>query len=153
MPELPRFLAEPPDMSSSAVADALSDVLRTLRLRGGVFIEAELSEPWCAISQVGPEDCVEFDPLPREVIAYHYVCEGSMLLRVEGDAEVIRLRAGELAILPRNHRHRLGSDLAAPLLPLEQLVGQPGDHGLLRLVHPGEAHGVRFFCGYLGHAT
>ena len=36
--------------------DALSDVLRFLRLTGGVFLDAEFSAPWCVISQIRPED-------------------------------------------------------------------------------------------------
>lgn len=151
MPGPPPFLADPPDMTPNETADALSEVLRALRLRGGVFVEAEFGEPWCVLSQVGPEDCAEFSPLPREVIAYHYVCEGTMSLRVEGEAEAIALRAGDLAILPRNHRHRLGSDLSAPPLPVELLDHQAGGHGVLQLVHPGQSRGARFFCGYLGH--
>lgn len=130
---------------------ALDEVLRALRLRGGVFVEAEFGEPWCVLSQVGPEDCSEFTPLPREVIAYHFVCEGAMRLQVEGDSQAIELRAGDLAILPRNHRHRLGSDLAAPPLPVEQLEHRAGGQGVLHLVHPGQRVGARFFCGYLGH--
>lgn len=138
-------------MPTPDTADALSDVLRALRLRGAVFVEAEFGEPWCVLSQVGPEDCAEFSPLPREVIAYHYLCEGSMSLRVEGESEPIALQPGDLVILPRNHRHRLGSDLASPPLPVEMLDHHQGHHGVLRLVHPGQARGARFFCGYLGH--
>jgi len=44
-------------MLAPDVRDALSDVLRAMRLRGGVFVEAEFGEPWCVLSQVGPEDC------------------------------------------------------------------------------------------------
>ena len=155
MPAPPGFVADPPAPSPIDMNDApdhaLDDVLRALRLRGGVFEEAEFGEPWCVLSQVGPEDCAEFTPLPREVIAYHYVCEGTMRLRVEGAARDIELRAGDLAILPRNQRHRLGSDLGAPPLPVEQLDHHAGHHGVLRLVHPGQRLGARFFCGYLGH--
>ena len=134
-----------------AADPALDELLRALRLRGGVFVEAEFGEPWCVVSQVGPEDCAEFSPLPREVIAYHYLCEGRLWLRVEDQPEAIELRAGDLAILPRNHRHRLGSDLSAPPIPVEQLDHQAGGQGLLHLVHPGQRLGARFFCGYLGH--
>lgn len=137
--------------SPNDMNDALDDVLRSLRLRGGVFVEAEFGHPWCVLSQVGPEDCVEFNPLPREVIAYHYVCEGTMSLRVEDEEASIELRAGDLVILPRNQRHRLGTDLAVKPLPVEQLDHHAGGQGVMRLVHPGQGPGTRFFCGYLGH--
>lgn len=136
---------------NTAVDPALDELLRSLRLRGGVFVEAEFGEPWCVVSQVGPQDCSEFSPLPREVIAYHYVCEGRLRLRVEEQSPAIELRAGDLVILPRNHRHRLGSDLDATPLPVEQLEHHAGGHGVLHLVHPGQRLGARFFCGYLGH--
>lgn len=130
---------------------ALADVLRALRLRGGVFVEAEIGAPWCVFSQVGPEDCVEFDPLPREVIAYHYVCEGEMALRVEDGGETVRLRPGDLAILPRNDRHRLGSALDVPPMPVTALEHQGSGSGVMRVTHPGQGSTTRFFCGYLGH--
>lgn len=138
-------------MTTPSPIDALTDVLQALRLRGGVFIEAEIGAPWSVFSKVGPEDCVEFSPAPREVIAYHYVCEGEMSLRVEGEANAVRVCAGELVILPRNDRHLVGSDLSEPPLPVEQLEHQPGDSGLLRLSHKGQGPTTRFFCGFLGH--
>jgi len=30
--------------------DALTDVLKAMRLSGGVFLDAEFTEPWCIIS-------------------------------------------------------------------------------------------------------
>jgi len=138
-------------MSAASPHDALTDVLGALRLRGGVFVEAEIGAPWCVFSQVGPEDCVEFSPLPRGVIAYHYVCEGDMALRVEGEAEAMALRAGDLVILPRNQRHRVGSDLNVPPMPVEMLEHRPGGEGVLRLTHAGQGSATRFFCGFLGH--
>lgn len=138
-------------MTTPSPIDALTDVLQALRLRGGVFVEAEIGAPWSVFSKVGPEDCVEFNPVPREVIAYHYVCEGEMSLRVEGERSAVRVCAGELVILPRNDRHLVGSDLAVPPWPLEQLEHQAGDSGLLRLTHQGQGPVTRFFCGFLGH--
>lgn len=138
-------------MSTPSPFDALTDVLNALRLRGGVFVEAEIGAPWSVFSKVGPEDCVEFNPAPREVIAYHYVCEGEMSLRVEGESSAVRVCAGELVILPRNDRHLVGSDLAVPPLPVEHLEHQPGESGVLRLTHNGQGPVTRFFCGYLGH--
>jgi AraC-like DNA-binding protein/mannose-6-phosphate isomerase-like protein (cupin superfamily) len=151
MPAAPAFVAETPAMTTPSPVDALTDVLHALRLRGAVFIEAEIGAPWSVFSKVGPEDCREFHPAPREVIAYHFVCEGEMALRVEGEAQAVQVRAGDLVILPRNDRHLLGSDLGVPPLDVEQLEHQPGDSGLVRLTHKGQGPSTRFFCGYLGH--
>lgn len=138
-------------MTAPSPIDALTDVLHALRLRGGVFVEVEIGAPWSVFSKVGPEDCVEFHPVPREVIAYHYVCEGEMALRMEGGSDTVQVRAGELVILPRNDRHLVGSDLAVPPMAVEQLEHQNGESGLLRLTHTGLGPTTRFFCGFLGH--
>jgi AraC family transcriptional regulator, alkane utilization regulator len=37
--------------------DALSDLLRVVRLKGGIFLHAEFTTPWCIFSEVTPQDC------------------------------------------------------------------------------------------------
>src|SRR5512132_837857 len=90
--------------------DALSDVLRVVRLTGGVFLDAEFTAPWCVTAKVAPEDCRPFLADPAPVIAYPYVVAGRLFLQVE-DAPPTQVRAGEIVLLPRNHAHRLGSSL------------------------------------------
>jgi Helix-turn-helix domain len=53
--------------------DALTDVLRAMRLSGGVFLDAECTESWRIIAKVSPEDCGPFIAEPAQLIAYHYV--------------------------------------------------------------------------------
>ena len=90
--------------------DALSDVLRVIRLSGGVFLEAELTAPWCISGKVSPDDCKPFLAAPRHVIASHFVAAGCMRLRAEG-SDAIDVRAGEIVLLPHNDSHCFGSDL------------------------------------------
>ena len=89
--------------------DALSDVLRVIRLSGGVFLEAHLTAPWCMKGRISPEDCKAFQVAPSLVIATHFVASGQMQLQVEGD-ELMEVRAGELVLLPHNDVHAFGSD-------------------------------------------
>ena len=57
--------------------DALSDVLQTVRLTGGVFMEARFTAPWwCVASRFSTEDCRPFLSDPVQVITYHYVTRG-----------------------------------------------------------------------------
>jgi AraC-like DNA-binding protein len=131
--------------------DPLADILRALRLMGGVFLEAELAAPWCVVSQVEPGDCAGFNPVPRHFIAYHYVCAGEMLLQVEGEAPV-RVAAGDIVMLPRNDAHRLGSDTRLKPLPAAELVQPPGEGApLARLAHGEGTPAAHFFCGFLAH--
>jgi hypothetical protein len=76
--------------------DALSDVLRVVRLSGGVFLEAEFTAPWCISGKVAPEDCQPFLAAPRHVIAFHFVAAGRMQLRAGSDEWKC---AGEIVLL------------------------------------------------------
>src|SRR5688572_21253194 len=49
----PVFLRETPDFKIIGAMDALSDVLRVLRLTGAVFLDAEFTAPWCVVSEGG----------------------------------------------------------------------------------------------------
>ena len=88
--------------------DALSDVLQTVRLTGGVFVEARFTAPWCVASRFTSEDCRPFIDNPVQLVAYHYVTRGRWWLQVAGEAPV-EVRAGEAVLLPRNDPHVLGS--------------------------------------------
>ena len=68
--------------------DAFSDVLRVIRLVGGVFLEAELTAPWCIDGKISPDHCKPFLVTPRYVIAYHFVARGGMRIQVEGGGDV-----------------------------------------------------------------
>jgi AraC-like DNA-binding protein len=132
--------------------DALTALLRGMRLTGGVFLEAAFTSPWCVMSHVAPEDCAGYLPLPRHIIAYHYVCAGELVVRVEGETPVTTVRAGEIVILPRNDHHRMGSDLRLAPLDVNALF-EPGEgRDPARMVYGTVASAdTRFFCGFLSH--
>ncbi|MBR0647144.1 AraC family transcriptional regulator [Plastoroseomonas hellenica] len=130
--------------------DPLSDVLRTLRLSGGVFLDASFTAPWCILAQMSPEDCAPMPP-PAQLIAYHYVVAGRFWLQVDGEPP-IRLEAGDIVLLPRNDAHRLGSTLDLPATDAGPLVQPPGADGLACISHGGGGEPVRLLCGFLGSA-
>ena len=130
------------------MADALSEVLRTVRLTGGVFLDAEFSAPWCVGAQVGPEDCRAFGVASERLIATHYVLEGTLRLAVEGEPPV-ELGAGDLVLLARNDPHRLGSDLSLAPLPADDLIVPPGERALATICHGGGGARTRIVCGFL----
>src|SRR5689334_7700253 len=90
--------------------DALSDVLRVIRLSGGIFLEAQMTAPWCFKGRLSPEDCKAFQVAPSLVIASHFVASGKMIVQADGE-EPIEARAGELVLLPHNDVHAFGSDV------------------------------------------
>jgi AraC-like DNA-binding protein len=150
MAALPDLSSEMPgERHDRPKVDALAQILRTMRLSGGVFLDAEFTEPWCINAQVGPEDCRAFRPMPPRLIAYHYVVEGRLYLSVEGQAPA---EAGprQLLVLPRNDVHVLGSSVGAAPAEVAPLIEPPGDDGLGRIRFGGGGARTRILCGFLG---
>jgi AraC-like DNA-binding protein len=139
-------------MEGWRLLDALSDVLRVIRLSGGVFLEAEFTAPWCISGRISADDCKPFLATPRHIIASHFVAAGQMQLTVDGDATVT-VREGELILLPRNDVHTFGSDLSiAPMLAGE--VIQPPEAGSIsRIKCGGGGEATQLLCGFLGSET
>ena len=88
--------------------DPLSEVLRSVRLTGGIFLDAHFTAPWCVHTKILAEYCGSFLVKPQLLIAYHFVIEGKSLLSTDGEPAV-EVRAGEIVLLPRNDIHTLAS--------------------------------------------
>jgi hypothetical protein len=95
--------------------DALSDVLRVVRLSGAVYLNGEFSAPWCMIAQPDSELCKAFLPRSERVVAYHLITEGGCRARLTDDAKsTVQLNAGELMVVPQGDGHIMGSTLEIP---------------------------------------
>ena len=129
--------------------DALSDVIQAAQLSGGVFLHAEFREPWCLLDRLDVSQCGPFLNPVSTLIHYHFVVEGSLRFRVEGEPER-RAKSGDLVLFPRNHRHLLGSDLTLPPVPGDRVIQPPVDGGLATIHHGGTGQKTRLVCGYLG---
>ena len=129
--------------------DALSDVLRVVRLKGGVFLHAEFTAPWCILSQVAPEDCGGLLDGAEHLVLYHYVVEGRLSARPL-NGEPVEIGAGEVVIFPHNHEHLLGSDVGLPPVPSRQVVQASPGGGLWVIRHGGGGERTRIVCGFLG---
>ena len=96
--------------SISGAADAMSDVLALVRMRGEVVCACEMGAPW----GLG---------FARPAAHFHIVESGVAWLRVGTEAP-IRLEAGDLAILPLGAGHVLTSDPAGDAIPLEEALAK-----------------------------
>jgi AraC-like DNA-binding protein len=130
--------------------DALSDVLRVAHLTGGVFLHAEFFAPWCMAARVAPEHCAPALGPTSNLILYHYVVEGELRIRVDGEEE-LAVRAGEVVLLPRNDLHLVGSDLTLPSVLGSDIIQPPKDGGLSTIRHGGSGKRTLMICGFLGH--
>ena len=129
--------------------DALSDLLRVVRLSGGVFLDAEFSAPWCIAARVGPEDCRLVMAEPARIIAFHYVVSGRLLLQVDGAAPA-ELRGGAMVLLPRNDAHRLASEAGLAAVDADHLMQADPAGGLARIRYGGGGEATHIVCGFVG---
>lgn len=129
--------------------DPLSDVLRSFRLTGGVFLEARFTAPWCVVTRLSAEDCGQYMTDPSLLIAYHFVVEGRLVVSIEGEP-AIEVRAGEVVLLPRNDLHVLGSEDGLAPVSAHDLIRPSDDGGLARVSHGGGGETAHIVCGFLG---
>lgn len=148
----PVRLTNPPNLRQPGTLDHVLDMLRSLRLTGGVFLDAEFTAPWCVAAQVEPGDCRPFTPEPRQIIAYHYVTVGRLLLKADGQTPV-PVEQGEIVVLPRNDRHLVGSSLTARPVDATHLIRPDPAGGPSRIRYGGGGEPTRILCGFLGNDT
>jgi AraC-like DNA-binding protein len=130
--------------------DALSDVMRTMRLKGGVFLHGEYRAPWCLAVQPDARSCAPYLGDTAHIIPYHYVLQGRARFRMK-DGDEFELGPGETVMFPRNDPHLMGSDLSRRPVPGDAVVEAPGSGGGLLTIRLGESGATtRIVCGFLG---
>lgn len=129
--------------------DPLSDVLRSVRLTGGLFVEAQFTAPWCVTAQVPPGLWAELLAAPAHLIAFHVVLEGAMRVGL-AEAPDLLVRAGEVVVFPRNDGHALSSGPGLAPVRADALLRPAAGGGLLQIRHGGGGAATHLVCGFLG---
>jgi AraC-like DNA-binding protein len=130
------------------VEDTLSEIFRSLRLKGGIFLDARFTAPWCVLSQVTAEDITPFLKTPAEIVTLHYVVSGRTYVGIGDDKRMI-VEEGELVLLPRNDPHVMGSSLDGEPVKTDDLIEMSADGGLARIEHGGAGELTHIICGFL----
>jgi hypothetical protein len=129
--------------------DALSEVMRSVRLIGGVFLDARFTAPWCVTANMEADDARPFLATLTQLIAYHVVIEGRMLATIPGEPS-IEVCAGEVMLFPGNDGHNLASAHGIKPVPTGTLVQPAANGGLARVDHGGGGAVTKIICGFLG---
>lgn len=119
----------------SSPTDPIGEAFHHVRMSGTFYCHSELTAPWG----------LYLPPMP-ECVWFHVVTRGYCRLEAD-DSDPRELRAGDLALIPHGHGHRIHSDAntAAPSvidLPHEYL----SDHYAL-LHHGGGGSNTTLICG------
>jgi hypothetical protein len=123
--------------------DILSGTLKSIRFEGALFFDAHLTAPWCMRGSYGMTSVVQRLAGVEHVVLFHFVTEGSCLVRLTEGGEILEAGAGDVLLFPHDDRCLIGSDLN--LAPLEAdwlLDAEPMRHG-------GGGAATHVVCGYL----
>ncbi len=84
--------------------DPLSDVLRSVRLRGAVFYYVSCSDDWVAEAPAARDIAGAVMPGAEHVLAYHLMAKGDGWAATDGVSPV-RLSAGDIVMFPHGDAH------------------------------------------------
>jgi pimeloyl-ACP methyl ester carboxylesterase/AraC-like DNA-binding protein/mannose-6-phosphate isomerase-like protein (cupin superfamily) len=128
--------------------EVLDEILSSLRLTGGVVIDAEFTGDYCVRAQFTPDHCAPWFPTPHTMISYHYVRSGRTIAQVEGMPPVA-LEPGSIVILPRNEPHLLASRTGLPPAEVSEISWITAE-GVHRVSSGSPGEKTEVWCGFLG---
>ena len=131
--------------------DALSDVLRAVRLTGAIFFDVHASDPWVAETPAGPSIVARMFPGAEHLVSYHVMTHGNCWASVLGGTP-IRLSAGDIVVFPQGDAHAMSSAPGMRKSPDVALYRPPADGQLPFTISVGDSQeeSARFVCGFLG---
>jgi AraC family transcriptional regulator, alkane utilization regulator len=129
--------------------DVLSDVLKSVRLEGAVYLNAEFSAPWCVRGKYGLERARKRLPGAEHLVYFHFLTEGRCKVRLVDGGEVLDVGAGDLVLFPRDDRHLMGSDLHLAPLETDGMASVVDATDFYQMRFGGGGAVTRFVCGYL----
>src|SRR5689334_19314198 len=150
-----RLLPHPPLAPAAAPADPLSDVLKTVRLRGAVFFMLDMSAPWAGAMPDGTVLAPLIVPNAEQVISYHVIVRGTCWGGLLGGAPE-RFHAGDVIVFPHGDGYYLSTTRQSSLEPnLEESLGfmrgqLTGQIPFLVQGGGGGAERLEVVCGFLG---
>jgi AraC-like DNA-binding protein len=114
--------------------DAVSDLLRSLRVRSTVYCRSQMGAPW------------GFGVPSRDVSAFHLVTEGACWLEVDDVDNPVHLGPGDVVVLMSGRGHRVRDDLSSPVEWLDDILSYaPPVEGRLR--YGGSGPRTELICG------
>jgi AraC-like DNA-binding protein len=131
--------------------DALSEILKSVRLEGALYLNAEFTAPWCIRGEHGPASVSEQLAGAEHVVLFHFLVEGRCQLRLLDSADVVEASAGDVMLFPHDDRHLMGSDVQLAPVDTDTLyrVGATTDGDFIHMRYGGGGTVTRFVCGYL----
>jgi AraC-like DNA-binding protein len=127
--------------------DALSELLRAVKLSGAMFFNAEGSKPWRVGALPSSKLGCYVAPNASHVVEFHLVTEGTGYIRV--GEETTPFAAGDLLVVPHGDAHEMGNGTGVGLTDTTGLVSSLLKGDQKRSCFGGGGEKTKFVCGYL----
>ena len=127
--------------------DALSEVLKAVKLDSAFFFNAEFSAPWCFQSPNSCKLAPYINQSSGHVIVYHLLIEGRAFGRL-GD-ERLEILPGDVLIFPHGDSHTVESGTSRHAVNGEGELQRIFSQGLKLTRMGGGGEVARFVCGYM----
>lgn len=132
-------------------ADALSDLLKTVRLTGAAFFDVVARNPWVAEQPTREMVLPKVLPGAEHLISYHVVTEGRCYAGLIGQ-EPVAIDAGEVVVFTRGDPHVVSSNpgmRAQPVTSAEMDAATAGPLPFFRSLGGDGPASVKMVCGFL----
>jgi AraC-like DNA-binding protein len=129
--------------------DALSDVLKSVRLEGAIYLNAEFTAPWCVRAEYGLDSVRQRLPSAEHVVFFHFFAEGGCQVPLPGGG-ALEVHPGDVLMFSGLQDQVMGSD--ARLAPVEEsaLEYEDATADVVQLRYGGGGTATRVVCGYIG---
>lgn len=127
--------------------DALSEVLRAVRLEGAFYFHGEFTAPWRIAAPGSAVLAPSLSPKAEHLIIFHYLTEGQAYAGLPG-GELESLCAGDIVVFPHGDPHLLGNGTSVePVDPTRAFQHASGGLAPVRFGGGGEV--TKFVCGFM----
>jgi AraC-like DNA-binding protein len=127
--------------------DALSEILRAVKLSGAMFYVAVGSKPWRVLAPSASKLGRYVAPNATHVIEFHLVTHGVGYVRV--GEETTPFCAGDLFMIPHGDPHEMGNGWCEEITNSESALPQLLAGGVQHPRFGGGGEETRLICGYL----
>jgi AraC-like DNA-binding protein len=129
--------------------DALSELLRVIRLSGTAFIDAELSAPWAVQTPPPSAIAASLATGAKRIIPYHVVANGACYVELRGRRPV-ELGAHQIVMFPHGDVHVLASTpgLGPLQITTDDVIKLVRPDSIANVHYGGGGARTRFICGF-----
>jgi AraC-like DNA-binding protein len=144
---VPIGLAPAPDLPQNLRMDALSELLRAVKLSGALFYNSSCTAPWCLQAPKSSAFLPYIRANATHVIEFHHITEGNAYVRV--GEETTPLTAGDIVMMPHGDAHEMGAGTGGKPICGEDALPALWSGRIALASFGGGGANTGLVCGYL----